>query len=77
MFGLGRFCVHWKAPVNSMAKEEMTPQETLEFVRSVFPNARLMEEVFEPHLIPMESSSGRRYLIDSETRKVVKVLEEG
>lgn len=51
--------------------------ETLALVRLYFPNARLVEEVFEPHLIPMESSSGRRYLIDAETRKVVKVLEEG
>ena len=57
--------------------QDMTPQEALDLVKSVFPSARLMEEVHEPHLIPVEGSKGRRYLIDAETRKVVKVLDEG
>ena len=56
---------------------EMTPEEVLEMVKESFPSARLIEEIHEPHLIPMESSSGRRYWLDAETRKVVRVISEG
>ena len=55
----------------------MTPEEVLEMVKESFPSARLIEEIHEPHLIPMESSSGRRYWLDAETRKVVRVISEG
>ena len=60
-----------------MNLDTMTDTETLEMVKQFFPKARLLEEIHEPHLIPIEGSNGRRYLIDTETRKVVKVLDEG
>ena len=60
-----------------MELDQLTDDQAMELVREFFPSARLLEEIHEPHLIPIEGSNGRRYLIDSETRKMVKVLDEG